>query len=358
MSFRKNISAGPEIFLQPPPGKRYVRSFFFARKINAPFSQIHLIARTLLVLSLSSLELRAIDATQPDLVMALCLWLVCFCIFACCGMHARVARVYLLLSIPTLLSLFTTWLLFNPVPGSVTLLKTQIYSGSIPLGLAVWQAIWLAIVLLFFWRTRKLLGGLLLATVTTIVLTHFVALPAWTFARLPFFHALTVLISDRNLLVAVTKVVGYSGMVFATIALVVSSRDVELIGTMRQLHLPQPVIFFLSTVFRTLDLSLADYETIHQAQVARAINARPRSILKRLSDLASVAVPMVAVMIRRSSEIGDALIARGYRLRSSSTNFYETSPWRWIDSLTLVVCLGLLFLTFGPHVNLTLLLHW
>lgn len=358
MSFRKHVSAGQEIFLQPPPGKRYVRSFFFARKINAPFSQLHLIARTLLVLSLSGLELRAIDALQPDLVTALCLWIVCFCIFFCSGMHARVARIYLLLSIPTLLSLFTTWLLFNPVPGSVTLLKTQIYGGSIAFGLAVWQAIWLAIVVLFFWRTRKLLGGLFLATLITIVLTQLVPLPEWTFARLPFFHTLTVLISDRNLLIAVTKVVGYSGMVFATIALVVSSRDVELIGTMRQLHLPQPVIFFLSTVFRTLDLSLADYETIHQAQVARAINARPRSILKRLSDLASVAVPMVAVMIRRSSEIGDALIARGYRLKSSSTNFYETSAWRWIDSLILVVCFGLLFLTFGPHFNLTLLLQW
>lgn len=355
--FRKHVSDEAEIFLQPPAGKRYVRSFFFARKINAPFSQIHLIPRTLLVLCISGLELRAIDAAQPDLVTALCLWIVCVGIFACCGMHARVARIYLLLCIPTLLSLFTTWLLFNPVPGSQTWLKTQIYGGTITLGLAVWQAIWLAIVVLFFWRTRKLLGGLFLATVSTIVLMHLVPLPQWTFAHVHFFHALTILINNQNVLIAVTKVVGYSGMVFATIALVVSSRDIELIGAMRQLHLPQPIIFFLSTVFRTLDLSLTDYETIHQAQLARAINARPRSIIKRLSDLASVAIPLVAVMIRRSSEIGDALIARGYRLQGSSTNFYETSPWRWIDSLTLVVCLGFLALTFGPHLNLMLLLQ-
>ena len=347
---------GQGIFLQPPPGKRYVRSFFFARKVNAPFSRIHLIPRTLLIMCLSGLELRSIDAAQPDLVTALCLWVGCVSIFACAGMHARVARIYVLLSIPTLLSLFTTWLLFNPVPGRVTLWKTQIYGGTFVFGLALWQAIWLVIVVLFFWRRRTLLGGMLCATVTAILFTHFVPLPQWTFARVPLFHALTVLISDQSLLIAVTKVVGYSGMVFATIALVVSSRDIELIGTMRQLHLPQPVIFFLSTVFRTLDLSLADYETIHQAQLARAINVRPRSIIKRLRDLASIAVPMVAVMIRRSSEIGDALIARGYQLNGSSTDFYETSAWHWIDSLTIVVCLGLLVLTFGPHLNLTTLL--
>lgn len=357
MSISKKVPYEQEIFLQPPPGKRYVRSFFFARKIDAPFSHIHLIPRTLLVLCLSGVELRAIDATQPDLVTALCLWVVCLGIFSFCGMHRRVARVYLLLSIPTLLSLFTTWLLFNPVPGSITLLKTQIYGGTIAFGLAAWQAVWLIIVIFTFWRTRKLLGGIVFATATSIILTHFVPLPQWTFVSLPFFHALTVLITNQNLLIAVTKVVGYSGMVFATIALVVSSRDIELIGTMRQLHLPQVVIFFLSTVFRTLDLSLADYETIHQAQIARAINARPRTILKRLSDLSSLAVPMVAVMIRRSSEIGDALISRGYRLNGVSTEFYETSAWRWIDSLTLIVCLGLLFLTFGPDVNLTHLLQ-
>ncbi|MEO7020231.1 MAG: energy-coupling factor transporter transmembrane component T [Ktedonobacteraceae bacterium] len=357
MILRKNVPDRREIFLQPPPGKRYVRSFFFAHKINAPFSHIHLIPRTLLVLCLSSLELRAIDAAQPDLVTALCLWVACVSIFACSGMHARVARVYLLLSIPTLLSLFTTWLLFNPVPGSVTVWKAQIYTGTITFGLAPWQAIWLTLVVLFFWRTHTLVGGILLATVTALILTRLVPLPQWTFASVPFFHALTVRISNQNLLIAVTKVVGYSGMVFATISLVVSSRDVELIGTMRQFHLPQPVIFFLSTVFRTLDLSLADYETIHQAQLARAINARPRSSIKRLNDLAGVAVPMVAVMIRRSSEIGDALIARGYRLKSSSTDFYETSAWHWIDGLTFVVCLGLLVLTFGPHLNLTLLLQ-
>lgn len=357
MLFRKNALNSQEIFLQPPPGKRYVRSFFFARKINAPFAQIHLIPRTLLVLALSGVELRAIDTSQPDLVTACCLWIVCLLIFWGSGMHMRAARVYLLLSVPTLLSLFTTWLLFNPVPGSVTLLKTQIYDGTLTFALSIWQALWLALVALVFWKTRKLLRGILLATLTVIVLTHLLVLPQWTLGRIDFFHSLTILISNQNLLVAVTKVVGYSGMVFATIALVVSSRDVELIGTMRQLRLPQPVIFFLSTVFRSLDLALADYETIHQAQIARAINARPRSFLKRLRDLAGVAIPMVAMMIRRSSEIGDALIARGYRLNSSGIDFYESNSWRWIDGLVLVVCGGLLYLTFGPHLDFTQILQ-
>jgi energy-coupling factor transporter transmembrane protein EcfT len=150
----------------------------------------------------------------------------------------------------------------------------------------------------------------------------------------------------------------------ATIALVTTARDIELIGALRQLHCPQAAIFFLSTVFRSLDLALSDYETIRQALFARAITARPRSFIRRLRDVASLAVPLVAIMIRRSSEIGDALLARGYTLGSPKgqpagrymADFYESSPWRLVDWAVLVVSLLLLFFALGPHPEVTMLI--
>jgi energy-coupling factor transporter transmembrane protein EcfT len=338
-----------------------VRSFLFSRRIDAPFARIHLLVRVLLVLCMSGVQLRAINASYPDIITASILWVASLLLFIGSGMHPRTARLYFLITIPALFSLFTTWILFNPVPGKFTLLQWQVYAGHLDFSLAVWQCIWLAIVVGYFLKTRKILTGVLLATVCVLILSLLLPLPAWTFARMPFFHPLTLLISDNSLLVAITKVIGYSGMVFTTISLVVTSRDVELIGALRQLRLPQPVIFFLSTVFRALDLALTDYTTVHQAQIARAINARPRSFIRRLRDLGSIAVPMVAIMIRRSSEIGDALLARGYRLNQPNADFYETSPWRPIDWIVLATCVGLLYLTFQPNFNLTILfqsLHW
>ncbi|HEX4205521.1 MAG TPA: energy-coupling factor transporter transmembrane component T, partial [Ktedonobacteraceae bacterium] len=232
----------------------------------------------------------------------------------------------------------------------------QVYSGFLIVGIASWEIAWLAIVGGYFVWTRKVLVGMIIATLATFVLARFVVLPAWTITQVAFFHPLTLLVSDQTLLVAVTKVIGYDGMILCTVALVVISRDAELIGTLRQLHIPQPVIFFLSTVFRALNLALSDYEIIYQAQVARAINARPRSFIRLLRDLASIAVPMVAMMIRRSSEIGDALHARGYQLTQKSADFYEQSPWRAIDWLMLLVSLGLLCLCIIPHPTLSALL--
>ncbi len=345
------------LFLQPPPGKRYVRSFLFSRRIDAPFARVHLIARVILVLCLSIMQLHTIDTQAPDPVGAGLLWLVSALLFLTSGINIQAARLYVFLTIPALFSLFLTWTIFNPVPGKIVLLQWPIYSGQLALGLAAWQAIWLAIVVGYFLWTRKFTTGILLATAVALLLPHVVALPEWTFARVSFFHPLTLLISDRGLLVAVTKVIGYSGMVFSTIALVVTGRDAELIGTLRLLRIPQPVIFFVSTVFRALDLALADYETIRQAQIARAINARPKSFFRMLRDLSSIAVPLVAMMIRRSSEIGDALLARGYTLGRTSADFYETSPWHLIDWLILAFSLVLLYLAIGPHLNFTTLVQ-
>ncbi len=346
-----------EACLQPPAGRRYVRSFLFSRRITAPLARVHLIARTVLVLCLSAAQLRTINTAQPDLLGALSLWVLALLLFVASGIQTRVARLYLLLTLPTLLALFTTWTLLTPIPGRFTLVRQPVYTGFINIGVALWEVLWLAIVIGYYRWRRTIISGMLLATIVTFVATRFIPFPAWTFASVAFFHPLTLLISDRGVMLALTKVVGYSGMILCTIALIVTSRDIELIGALRQLRVPQPLVFFLSTVFRALNLAITDYETIYQAQIARAINARPRGFLRRVRDMGSIAVPMVAMMIRRSSEIGDALLARGYTLGQASADFYETSPWRFIDWAVLALSPGLLYIAIGPHPALTTLLQ-
>ena len=346
----------PILPLLPPPGRRYVRSFLFARRIDAPFAQVHLIARVILALCLSAALLRTINTGQPDIVGASLLWCAALCVFLLSGISARVVRLYALLTLPSLLAIFVTWVIFNPIPGTVTLLRLPVYAGLLDIALAPWQGVLLILIGGYFLWTRRLLLGILVGILAAFMVAHWMSLPEWRLAQVAFFHPLTVLISDKGLLTAITKVIGYAGMVLATIALVVTARDVELIGALRQLHVPHMVIFFLATVFRSLDLALADYDTIHQAQVARAILARPRSFLRRLRDLASIAVPMVAMMIRRSSEIGDALLARGYTPGRPDKDFYETSPWRLIDWGVVVLSLCLLYLALMPHPTVTTLL--
>jgi len=352
----RKIRASEPLFLQAPVGRRYVRSFVFARRIDAPLAQVHPLARALFIFCLSAAQLRSIATAQSDLLGAVLFWLLALALFLGSGISARIARLYFLLTLPTLFSLFMTWTVLNTVPG-VVLFRLPVYAGQLTFGLSLWLGLWLLIVVGYFLWKRQVLAGVLLASLLTLVLTHFWSSPAWIFARVPFFHALTITLTDRGLWLAITKVIGYAGMVLCTISLMISGRDAELIGALRQLHFPQPVIFFLSTVFRAFNLALADYETIRQAQLVRAINARPRSFVRHLRDLAAIAVPMVAMMIRRSSEIGDALLARGFQLGQPNNDFYETMPWRGIDWAVLAVSILLLFFALGTHPTLTTLLQ-
>jgi len=351
-----STTAEEAIYLQAPAGRRYVRSFLFSRRVDASFARIHLLVRALLVICLSAAQLRTMNTAHPDIVGAIVLLVPSIAIFLISGMHGKVARVYLLLMVPTIFSLLFSWILFNPVAGNITFVRQQIYPGFLTFSLAVWQVLWIGIVVLYYRWKRGIVNGILLASLAAIVVSYLLPLPTWTLVRVPFFHPLTLYISEQGLLLALTKVVSYAGMMLSTIALVVTSRDIELMGAMRQLHIPRPIIFFLSTVFRALNLALTDYETIYQAQIARAVNARPRNFLRRLRDLASIAVPMVAMMIRRSSEIGDALLARGYTLRQSDVDFYETSPLHAIDWLLMLACLILLYMAVGPYPGLTALI--
>jgi energy-coupling factor transporter transmembrane protein EcfT len=67
-------------------------------------------------------------------------------------------------------------------------------------------------------------------------------------------------------------------------------------------------------------------------------------------------VPLVATMIRRSTEVSDAVIARGFRLDGvAPSEYHEAQPLRTSDWLVLAVQGLLLAAVFCPSANLT---HW
>ncbi|HEX4207142.1 MAG TPA: hypothetical protein VHZ51_23675, partial [Ktedonobacteraceae bacterium] len=157
----------PAPYLQPPPGRRYVRTFFFSRHIDAPFASVHPIARTLLVLCLSAAQLQTIATNKPDLLGAIVLWIVSLGLFFMSGLNEKIARWYFILTLPTLCSLFLTWFLFNPVPGTITYIHQQVYPGFLIVGITGWEIAWLAIVGGYFAWTRKVLMGMIIATLAT-----------------------------------------------------------------------------------------------------------------------------------------------------------------------------------------------
>jgi energy-coupling factor transporter transmembrane protein EcfT len=343
----------------PNSGKRYVRTFLFSMQLGAPLNQLHVITKFVAILILSVVLVRVMDQQRPDLLLAGVLLVLTLLSLYWGGVTRWLFRSYLVIIFPMFSFLLLTWIAFTPDPGTVTYLRWPLYSGEVTLGLSLAGAAFLLSVALTYALSRRLLPGLLLGIAAAVLLAQLTPNPGLRLGSYPFLAPYAFILSDRNLVIAVTKVLGYAAMVFSSLLLVMTTRDAGLIAALRQLRTPYLGRFFLAIVFRTLSLSLLDYEVIRQAQVARGINLRRAGLLGLLRNIARMSVPLVATMLRRASEIGDALQARGFALNRRDGDFVEIRRLGLLDVLVLIGLLALAVAVFGFSANLThLVLGW
>jgi energy-coupling factor transporter transmembrane protein EcfT len=254
-------------------------------------------------------------------------------------------------------TLFITWLVFNPDRGTHVYLDLPLYDGTAALALSLSLAVVILVPVITYRLTRTVFWGLVGGIVLAVVLNRLELNPRLVLAEFPFFHPLSLVVSDKNLVVATTKVFGYATMVFLSLTLVMTTRDAETLGAMQQAGLPYSVSFFTSIMLRSLSMAVLDYGTIRQAQVARGVDVKRKSILGKILDLARISVPLIVTMIRRSTEVGDAVMARGMtRLSAKPAVFRETRPIRAVDLVLMTLFILLAVAVLGFQFNLSRLL--
>ncbi len=335
-------------------GKRWVRSFLFAVPIHSPLARLHLISKLFAVLTLSGVVMHTIRTRHPDPLGALAMLLLALLGLYLGGVLRWVFRSYLLVIFPALVGMALVWVIFSPALDGEVLMRVPVYSGMVSVGLALrwglligWAAGW------YLWR-KGLFWGLVGGLAFSILVTTLIGNPALTLAQFRVFHPLQITVTEQNLIVAVTKALGYGAMMLLSLLLLMTSRDVEIIGVMRQLRLPYVVSFFVATMLRSLSMALLDYRTIRQAQIARGIGLRRKNVLQVIADLASMAVPLTATMLRRSSEVGDAALIRGFSVHGPQpTEFHEVQLLTGIDWLAIGGCAALFVGVLAFRVNLT-----
>jgi energy-coupling factor transporter transmembrane protein EcfT len=335
-------------------GKKFVRSFLFSVKIDSPLARLHVGTKLILILVLSIVIVQFIRTDAPDPFGTILLMLLAFLGLQLAGVLRWVFRSYLLVVFPALLGMALTWVIFNPDPGRGVLFTIPVYSGTIRLGLSLGLGIFLFCVIGWYVLRRQIFWGLVGGIILAALVTWLVGNPALQFTQFQFFHPLEILVSGKNLVIAVTKALGYGAMIFVSLLLVMTSRDIEFTGMMMQLRVPYVAAFFVSTMLRSLSMALSDYGTIRQAQVARGISLKKRNVLQVIADLAYIAVPLTATMLRRSSEVGDAILARGFTMQTKNpTEFHETRRFMLADAIVLGICAVLVVATFGFGLNVT-----
>lgn len=338
-------------------GKAYVRTFLFSMKIGSPLAKLHVVTKLVSVLLVSLIVIKLMDMKSPDPIgLAFLAGLSLFALYLG-GVIVWLFRSYLIVLFPMFGTLLITWLVFNPDPGRRVFFDFPLYAGSVHLQLSVGLLVFLAVPWIYFRFTRRIFLGLVGGIALVILLNRLDLNPSVPLAEFRLFHPISLIISDMNLVVAITKILGYATMVFVSLTLVMTTRDAEIAGMLRQLRMPYSVIFFVSVMLRSLSMVVLDYGTIRQAQVARGVDLKDKSIFAKLIDRARISVPLIVTMIRRSTEVADAVMARGMTsLLANPVIFRETRPFDVVDGLVMVLFVALTVIVYGFNFNLTRML--
>jgi energy-coupling factor transporter transmembrane protein EcfT len=337
--------------------REWVRSFLFWVRVDSPLAALHVLSKLFAVLAVSLVIFRFIDTQNPDPVGATLMILLGLVGLYLGGVLRWISRSYLIAMFPGLLGMALAWIFFNPSLGGEVLATIPLYSGVIMLGVSLRLLIAVAFAAVWYiWRKRLfwgIVGGALLAVAITAALGN----PALRLAQVQIGGPVTLHISEQNLLVGFTKALGYGAMMLVSLTLVMTTRDIEVVGALRQLRVPYVASFFAATMLRSLSMALADYGTIRQAQHARGIALQRRNLFRRMADLAATAVPLTATMLRRAREVGDAALIRGFSMQSTDpTEFHEVRAFRAADWIVVLLCTALAIIVLGYGVNFTALL--
>ena len=338
-------------------GKDFVRSFLFSVKIDSPLARLHVLTKLIAVLALSFVIVRFIDTESPDPIGALLLILLSFLGLHLSGVLRWVFRSYLIVFFPALVGMALTWVVFYPDPGRRVFARFLVYPGYVNLGLSLGFVVFLGFALVWYLWRKELFWGIAGGIALALLITTRIGNPTWSFGRTELFHPLTVIVSDKNVIAGVTKALGYGAMIFTSLMLVMTTRDIELTGSMMQLRVPYVASFFVSTMLRSLSLALSDYTTINQAQIARGVSLNRKDILHKIADFAYMAVPLTATMLRRSREVGDAVLIRGFTMQTRNpTEYRETRPFTRADLIVLGIGVVIVVAVFVFRLNITAVL--
>jgi len=325
--------------------KRYVRTFLFSMRMGAPLSRVHFITKFAGVLIVSFVIIKAMHERHPDPVLVGLFFALSLGLLFLGGVSRWIFRSYLVVIFPMFALVFLIWVAFMPNVGEDVYFQYELYTGTVHVRISVAMATCVAVFVTHYLLTKRIFRGVVLAVGLALVVDRWTSNPGFTIARFQWLQPYAFTVSDRNLLIAATKVMGYAAMVFNTLMLVMTTRDDELTSAFHQLRVPKHARFFLSIVFRTLSLSLVDFDTIRQAQIARGVRVRERGFVELLKNVAKMAIPLVATAFQRSQEIGDALLARGFSFARSGREFLQDRPYRPLDwgILTAVVVFTVFF---------------
>jgi energy-coupling factor transporter transmembrane protein EcfT len=323
-------------------------------RTGTPIEKLHVITKFLMIAATSVLALYMFDIPVskggPDIVGLVLLLVLVFSLLIISRTAKHLVSSYLILAVPVLFGEFFWWVFFNgSLPGPKAVF--YLWPGFLPIGIST--VVLVGVFALVYYKSRSIGWSL----VAALLLWWFSIMPSAlsfsntaTWDRISFGPNYAFSIPGWSITVALSKALGYGVLIYTSFLFLLTTRDSEIAGALRQLRLSFRKSFFVALMFRNLNTILLDYQDIKIAQTARAASVVRKNIFSKIIDLAYVSIPLVATMIRRSTETGVALYARGFEASKGMTDYKETKRLSVVDfTIIAVLAAFLIYVVFLGH---------
>lgn len=130
-------------------------------------------------------------------------------------------------------------------------------------------------------------------------------------------------ISDATLLYALTMILRFLAMLFASTLILATMTERDITYGFVHLHLPYALSFVISLAFRTMGVFIDDFIKVRDAMTLRGVSFHKGRLLDRARNYASLFVPLAVLSIRRMIESSYVVAAKGLSLGGNRTYFHE-----------------------------------
>jgi energy-coupling factor transporter transmembrane protein EcfT len=143
----------------------------------------------------------------------------------------------------------------------------------------------------------------------------------------------------------------YIRLIFAILIIIFflsTTRERDVIVGLRSLKLPFAICYVAGLSLRSIGMSLIDFNTIREAEKARALNINELPFREKIKKFGLYIVPLVALAIRRSDEVSNALDSRGFNISGKGRVDYITTKYKYkkFDYIAIATMILFLFLLF------------
>lgn len=163
------------------------------------------------------------------------------------------------------------------------------------------------------------------------------------------------IVTSLSLEIGLTKVMGYAAVMLATLLVLMTTRDSDVVDFLSRIGMPFKYVLFLSIAMGNVEYMEQEFETVGKARFSRGGDLRNGFWpLKKLDNLIKVSEPFILAMLRRSVEMGTALEARGFSNMTRSIHIPARIHFTKKDTsfVALILLAVILIYAFNPTLML------